>query len=183
MQRFEYEETELAGLKIVKPIYAEDTRGYFLKSYEKDCLAQIGIDLDVSEINESRSVKGVLRGLHFQKRFPQAKLIRAEQGTVFDVAVDLRKDSATYGRWKGIFLSAENQKMFFLPKGFAHGFLTLSDYAVITYTCDGKYMPDDEGGIAWNDGELAIKWPVAGQKTILLSEKDRRWDGFKQQFG
>lgn len=179
MQKFEYEDTGIEGLKIIKPIIAEDKRGYFLKSYEKDCLEQIGITLEVSEINESKSKKGVLRGLHFQKRFPQAKLIRAEQGEIFDVAVDLRMGSPTYGQWRGVYLSAENRSMYFLPKGFAHGFLTVSDFAVITYTCDGKYRPDDEGGIAWDDPVVGVNWPADRVSQIILSEKDCAWGSFE----
>lgn len=175
VQNFKYQETGIEGLKVVQPMLSEDNRGYFLKSYEKECLERIGIRLEVSEINESRSVKGVLRGLHFQKQFPQAKLIRVEQGEIFDVAVDIRKGSSTYGKWKGICLSEENRKMFFLPEGFAHGFLTLSDYAVVTYACAGKYLPEDEGGIAWNDPSVNVEWPVNKTGKLILSKKDQQW--------
>lgn len=175
MQGFQYEEIGMKGLKLLQPVLAGDKRGYFLKCYERDWLEQAGIRLEVNEINESGSVKGVLRGLHFQKQFPQAKLVRVEQGEIFDVAVDIRKGSPTYGKWKGVYLSGENRNMFFLPKGFAHGFLTLSDYAVVTYTCEGKYVPEDEGGIAWNDPSVGVEWPAGGLEKLILSEKDQKW--------
>lgn len=181
MQSFKYEETGIEGLKIVWPMLAEDKRGYFLKCYEKECLERIGIKLEVSEINESRSVKGVLRGLHFQKQFPQAKLVRVEQGEIFDVAVDIRQGSSTYGKWKGVYLSGKNRKMFFLPEGFAHGYVTLSDYAVVTYTCAGKYVPEDEDGIAWNDPFISVEWPLEKIGELILSEKDQKWGALEEK--
>lgn len=182
MQKFNYEETSIEGLKIVYPIIAEDSRGYFLKSFEKKSMEKIGIVMNVSEINESMSSKGVIRGIHFQKEHPQAKLIRVEEGEIFDVAVDLRKESISFGNWVGVRLSKINKKMFYLPKGFGHGFLTLSDTAIITYTCDGDYLPNDEVGIRWDDTSLKINWPLQEVPDIILSDKDKKWPHFEDIF-
>lgn len=180
MAEFMYEETGIEGLKIISPIVAEDHRGYFLKSFEKNLLKNIGIDLNVTEINESKSSKGVLRGLHMQKEYPQAKLIRVLEGEIYDVAVDLRKDSPTFGQWRGVILSRENRKMYYVPKGFAHGFLALSEQVVITYTCDGEYVPEDEKGLIWNDEDLKIDWPLERVEEVILSEKDKKWSTYKE---
>ena len=139
----------------------------------------MGLDYDFVQDNQSYSTKGVLRGLHFQKQYPQAKLVRVLEGEVFDVAVDLRKDSPTYGKWYGVTLSAENKKMFMIPRGFAHGFLVLSDTAVFSYKCDDFYHPNDEGGIMYNDPDIGVEWPKIGAEYIL-SEKDKKYPGFKE---
>ena len=183
MQKFEYEETPLKDLKIIYSRFIEDERGYFLKSFEKESLKAIGVDIKVSEINESKSARGVLRGLHFQKKHPQAKLVRVISGEIFDVGVDLREGSVTYGQWYGVVLSETNRKMLYLPKGFAHGFLTLSENAVITYTCEGEYIPEDDCGICWNDEEIGVHWPISEDMKLVLSEKDRQWKTLKETFG
>lgn len=128
------------------------------------------------------SVKGVLRGLHYQKQYPQGKLVRAVRGTVFDVAVDLRTGSETYGKWFGVVLSAENKKQFYIPEGFAHGFLVLSDEAEFAYKCTDFYHPSDEGGMAWNDPEIGVEWPIEEGMELIISEKDQKWGGFRDAF-
>lgn len=173
MQKFIFENTKLEGLKLVTPFKADDNRGYFLKSFERDIFLENGIDINVSEINESQSSKGVLRGLHFQLKYPQTKLVRVVHGNIFDVAVDLRKNSPTFGRWQGFYLSGDKKSMLYISKGFAHGFLTLSDKAVVTYTCDGKYMMEYDSGILWDDSDIAIEWPLHRVDKIILSEKDK----------
>lgn len=173
MQKFDYQTTPIKDLIVVKARRFEDNRGYFLKSFEQESMNAIGISMNVTEVNESKSLKGVVRGLHFQKQAPQAKLVRAAYGCAYDVAVDLRKGSETFGQWYGVTLSDENRTMFYIPKGFAHGYLTLSDVALFQYVCDGKYVPGDEGGILWNDEKLAIDWPLEGISELILSEKDK----------
>ena len=130
--------------------------------------------------NQSMSVKGVLRGLHFQKQYPQGKLVRVVRGTVFDVAVDLRPLSLTYGKWFGVELSAENKKQFYIPEGFAHGFLVLSDEAEFAYKCTDFYHPGDEGGLIWNDSDIGIAWPIEENMQLIISEKDQKWGGFHE---
>lgn len=178
MRKFKTEETGIDGLKVVYPHFFGDDRGYFLKSFEKRELEDAGIFINITEINESKSYKNVLRGLHIQKKFPQAKLIRVEEGEIYDVAVDLRKNSPTYGKWRGVYLSKENRKMIFLPKGFAHGFFTVSEEAIATYVCDGEYIPEDESGIRWDDEHLKIEWPFDNNEILVLSEKDKQWGSF-----
>lgn len=181
----------IEGLCLITPAAHGDERGFFMETYNKNEMREAGIDLEFVQDNQSRSIKGVLRGMHFQINFPQTKLVRVIRGEVYDVVVDLRPDSPTYGKWHGEFLSEENKNMFFIPKGFAHGFLTLSDVAEICYKCDDFYHPNDEGGIAWNDPTLAIKWPqLVGEykgtasaegytltdgTPIVMSEKDQKW--------
>lgn len=185
----------IEGLCIIEPAVHGDNRGYFMETYSQRDMKENGIDIDFVQDNQSCSVKGVLRGLHFQKNYPQTKLVRVIKGSVYDVAVDLRSDSPTYGKAFGVELTEENKKQFLIPKGFAHGFLVLSDIAEFCYKCDDFYHPDDEGGIAWNDPELGIKWPgVVGEYegtaladgytmsdgTVLnLSEKDQSLSNFK----
>lgn len=176
---FTFNKTEIEGVIVVEPVVYGDDRGYFLETYQKENFALGGINVDFVQDNHSKSVKGVLRGLHFQKNFPQAKLVRCVRGEVYDVAVDLRKDSKTYGKYVGIFLSAENKKQIFIPKGFAHGFLVLSDEAEFVYKVDDYYHPDDEGGIMWNDKDIRIDWPISEDIKITLSEKDKCNPSFK----
>lgn len=164
--------TPIKDLVVIEPRVFGDERGYFYEAYNKNTFHELGLDYDFVQDNQSFSRKGVLRGLHFQKQFPQAKLVRVIEGEVFDVAVDLRKNSTTYGKWFGITLSGENKKMFMIPKGFAHGFLVLSDTAIFSYKCDDFYHPNDEGGIIYNDSHIAIEWPKI-DCDLVISEKDR----------
>lgn len=171
-------ETGIDGLYVIEPTVFEDNRGFFMESYNKRDFEEIGINADFVQDNHSKSVKGVLRGLHFQKEYPQAKLVRVIKGEVYDVAVDLRKDSKTYGKYYGVLLSEENKKQFFIPRGFAHGFLVISDEAEFVYKADDFYHPNDEGGIPYNDAKIGIDWPlekVGGEKNIIQSEKDKNW--------
>lgn len=149
----------IAGLCVITPAVHGDQRGYFMETYSQRDMAEAGLDIPFVQDNQSMSTKGVLRGLHYQIKFPQTKLVRVIRGTVFDVAVDLRPGSETYGKWYGIELTAENKKQFLIPKGFAHGFLVLSDEAEFCYKCDNFYHPNDEGGIAWNDPAIGVQWP------------------------
>ena len=173
----------IEGLSVIEPTVYGDSRGYFFESYnEADFIAK-GIDRKFVQDNQSMSVRGVLRGLHFQKEHPQAKLVRVISGEVFDVAVDIREGSKTFGQYFGLILSAENKKQFYIPEGFAHGFLVLSETAEFTYKCTDFYHPDDEGGLLWNDKDIAIEWPLIEGAEILVSEKDAMWQGIKQTFG
>ena len=169
----------IKGLKVITPEVHGDNRGYFIETYNYNDFAAIGIDCQFVQDNQSASKKGVLRGLHSQKQFPQDKLVRVIKGEVFDVAVDLRKGSETYGKWFGVVLSEENKKQFFVPKGFAHGFLVLSDYAEFCYKCTDFYHPDDEGGLLWSDPEIGINWPIPEDMELTLSDKDQKWGGIK----
>jgi dTDP-4-dehydrorhamnose 3,5-epimerase len=175
---FIFNKTEIEGVYIIEPKVFGDNRGYFMETYSERDFFEAGLKYKFVQDNQSKSKKGVLRGLHFQKTFPQAKLVRVIKGEVFDVAVDLRKNSKTYGKWVGVILSEENKKQFMIPKGFAHGFLVLSDIAEFTYKCDEFYHPEDEGGIMWNDKDVNVVWPsIKGE--ILLSEKDKLHPSFK----
>lgn len=179
------EETGIEGLRVITPTVFGDSRGYFMESYNYSDYKAIGINQLFVQDNQSRSKKGVVRGLHFQKDFPQSKLVRVVIGEVYDVAVDLRKESPTFGKAHGVLLSAENKKQFFIPKNFAHGFIVLSDEAEFAYKCDDFYHPNDEGGIFWNDPDLEINWPiekVGGLENIILSEKDKKWLSLKETF-
>jgi dTDP-4-dehydrorhamnose 3,5-epimerase len=177
MSKLTIETTPIEGLKIITPQVFGDARGYFMETYNAKDFADIGIDVAFVQDNQSASAKGVLRGLHFQVKHPQDKLVRVLKGEVFDVAVDIRKGSPTYGAWQGVILSAENKKQFFVPKGFAHGFLVLSEYAEFAYKCSDFYHPDDEGGLLYNDPRIGIAWPFAEGMTPLLSERDKLWKG------
>ncbi|WP_026524591.1 MULTISPECIES: dTDP-4-dehydrorhamnose 3,5-epimerase [unclassified Butyrivibrio] len=175
MGKITVETCEIEGLKVITPQVFGDSRGYFMETYSKRDFTEAGIDVEFVQDNQSASKKGVLRGLHFQKNFPQDKLVRVVNGEVFDVAVDLREGSKTFGKWFGVRLSAENKKQFFIPKGFAHGFLVLSDYAEFVYKCSDFYHPDDEGGILFSDPEIGIEWPYEDESELIMSEKDPKW--------
>ena len=170
---------EIEGLKVIEPTVFGDERGYFMETYNYKDYRDAGIDMEFVQDNQSSSRKGVLRGLHFQVNYPQDKLVRVVRGEVFDVAVDLRKDSKTYGKRYGVVLSEENKKQFFIPKNFAHGFLVLSDQAEFAYKCTDFYHPNDEGGIAWNDPDIGIEWPLETGMELIVSEKDQKWCGLK----
>ena len=172
MGNFAFNKTEIEGVYVIEPKVFGDNRGYFMETYKEPDFCEAGLNYKFVQDNQSSSRKGVLRGLHFQKTFPQAKLVRVLSGEVFDVAVDLRKDSKTYGKWVGVLLSSENKKQLMIPRGFAHGFVVVSDYAEFAYKCDELYHPEDEGGIAWNDPDVGIKWPEVVE--IILSEKDKK---------
>jgi len=171
--KFIFTETKIQGVYIIEQTLFGDNRGYFMESYNKEDFKEAGINVDFVQDNESKSVKGVLRGLHFQTKHSQGKLVRVTKGEVFDVAVDLRKGSPTFGKWEGVLLSEENKKQFYIPEGFAHGFLVLSDEAIFNYKCTDFYAPEYESGILWNDNEVGIKWPIEGIDNIILSEKDK----------
>ena len=171
---------EIEGLKIIEPKVFGDERGYFMETYNYKDYAAAGINMEFVQDNQSMSKKGVLRGLHFQKNFPQDKLVRIIQGEVFDVTVDLRKGSKTFGKWYGVILSAQNKKQFYIPKNFAHGFYVLSEIAEFAYKCTDFYHPDDEGGLAWDDPDIGIDWPLDDKVELIISEKDRNWGGIKQ---
>lgn len=183
----------IEGLHVIEPTVHGDSRGYFVETYNKRDMEEQGLNMVFVQDNQSSSAKGVLRGLHFQKKYPQGKLVRVVKGTVYDVAVDIRKGSRTYGKYYGVVLSEKNFKQFYISEGFAHGFLVLSDMAEFTYKCTDFYHPGDEGGLAWNDPEIGIQWPqVTGSypgdasakayrledgTPLNLSEKDQKWGG------
>ena len=173
---------EIEGLCVVEPTVFGDDRGYFVETYNYNDFKAEGLDMTFVQDNQSMSVKGVLRGLHYQKQFPQGKLVRVVSGKVFDVAVDLRTGSETYGKWFGVELSGENKKMFYIPEGFAHGFVVLSDEAVFAYKCTDFYHPGDEGGIIWNDPEIGVEWPIPEDMKLIMSDKDVKWGGLKEAF-
>ena len=177
---FTFTETSIEGVIIVDVKSYGDDRGYFMETYKKSDFVAGGINVGFVQDNQSSSVKGVLRGLHFQIKHPQSKLVRVVSGEVFDVAVDLREGSPTYGKWEGTILSAQNKRQLFIPRGFAHGFLVLSDQAEFCYKCDDVYHPNDEGGIIWNDPTIGIEWPALNgdelfdASKIITSEKDKK---------
>ena len=173
---------EIEGLCVIEPTVFKDERGYFMETYNQNDFKEAGLDMVFVQDNQSMSTRGVLRGLHYQKQFPQGKLVRVVRGTVFDVAVDLRTGSKTYGNWFGVELSAENKKQFYIPEGFAHGFLVLSDEAEFVYKCTDFYHPGDEGGLAYNDPEIGIDWPFEEGVELIISEKDKKWSGLKDTF-
>ena len=182
---FTFTETSIKGVIIVDVKSYGDERGYFMETYKKPDFVAGGIDVDFVQDNQSSSTKGVLRGLHFQINQPQSKLVRVVSGEVFDVAVDLREGSPTYGKWEGVVLSAENKRQFFIPRGFAHGFLVLSETAEFCYKCDDIYHPNDEGGLMWNDPAVGIEWPALqgdeefDETKVILSEKDKVHPAFR----
>ncbi len=173
---------EIEGLYVIEPTVFKDERGYFVETYNQNDMKEAGLDMVFVQDNQSMSVRGVLRGLHFQKQYPQGKLVRVVRGKVFDVAVDLRSDSKTYGKWFGVELSAENMKQFYIPEGFAHGFLVLSDVAEFCYKCTDFYHPGDEGGLLWNDEEIGVQWPLEEGVELIISEKDQKWKGLSETF-
>jgi dTDP-4-dehydrorhamnose 3,5-epimerase len=170
MGNFTFTETKIKGVYIIDVKTYGDHRGYFMETYKESEFVEAGLNYSFVQDNQSSSRKGVLRGLHFQKTHPQAKLVRVLKGEVFDVAVDLRKGSETYGKWVGVLLSEDNHRQFMIPRGFAHGFVVVSDQAEFAYKCDELYHPEDEGGILWNDPDVGIEWPDVGE--IILSKKD-----------
>ena len=187
----------IEGLCIITPSVHGDNRGYFMETYSQRDMEEAGLNITFVQDNQSCSTKGVLRGLHFQKQYPQTKLVRVIKGCVFDVAVDLRRDSMTFGKWFGVELTEENKKQFLIPKGFAHGFLVRSETAEFCYKCDDFYHPNDEGGLAWNDPEIGIDWGIIGNYNgtasaegyalsdgtkLNLSDKDQKWSGIKDTF-
>ena len=180
MGKITVETCEIEGLKIITPTVHGDARGYFIETYNYNDFKEAGIDAVFVQDNQSASKKGVLRGLHFQINYPQDKLVRVIKGEVFDVAVDLRKGSPTFGQWKGVVLSEENKKQFFVPKGFAHGYLVLSDYAEFCYKVTDFYHPNDEGGLRYDDPEIGVEWPIPEDMELLLSEKDQKWGGLRE---
>lgn len=175
MGKFQVETCEIEGLKIITPTVFGDARGYFMETYQYEDFKAAGIDVTFVQDNQSASKKGVLRGLHFQIHYPQDKLVRVISGEVYDVAVDLREGSPTYGQWHGELLSAENKKQFFIPKNFAHGFLVLSDYAEFCYKCTDYYHANDEGGLLWSDPAIGVEWPIPEGMKLTISEKDKKW--------
>lgn len=173
MENFIFNKTSIEGVYIIESKVFGDSRGYFMETYNKEAFEEGGLTMNFVQDNESRSTKGVLRGLHFQTKHSQGKLVRVTQGEVFDVAVDLRKGSKTFGKWEGVVLTSENKKQFYIPEGFAHGFLVLSDTATFNYKCTDFYAPQYDSGLIWNDKDIAIEWPLDGIDNILLSEKDK----------
>ncbi len=180
MGQFQFTETGIKGLVVVEPKVFGDNRGYFMETYNYNDFKAAGLDMVFVQDNQSKSKKGVLRGLHFQKKNPQGKLVRVVSGEVYDVAVDLRKGSDTYGKWYGVLLSAENKKQFYVPEGFAHGFVVMSETAEFVYKCTRFYDPSDEGGLMWNDPEIGIEWPIPENAELLLSEKDQHHQPLKE---
>lgn len=180
MSNFNFIKTKIRDLYIVEPKVFNDTRGYFMETYNEEQFRRAGLTMRFVQDNESKSVKGVLRGLHFQTRCAQGKLVRVSSGEVFDVAVDLRLGSPTYGQWEGIILSEKNKKQFYIPEGFAHGFLVLSEKAIFNYKCTNLYHPEYEDGLLWNDEDIDIKWPLSGINELLLSEKDKNQKKLKE---
>lgn len=173
MGQFKFTKTPIEDLYIIEPKVFGDHRGYFMETYNYEDFKEAGLDMIFVQDNQSKSKKGVLRGMHFQTQYSQGKLVRVIKGEVFDVAIDLRKESKTYGQWYGVLLSEENKKEFYVPEGFAHGFLVTSDEAEFVYKCTNLYHPEFEGGIAWNDPDINIQWPLDGIEEVLLSEKDK----------
>ncbi len=182
MSKIKVTKCGIEGLYVIEPTVFGDNRGYFMETYNQNDFHEAGLDMVFVQDNQSMSTKGVLRGLHFQKQYPQGKLVRAVRGRVFDVAVDMRAGSPTFGKWFGVELSAENKKQFYISEGFAHGFYVLSDEAEFVYKCTDFYRPGDEGGVLWNDPDIGIDWPIPEGETPILSEKDTKWQGIKDTF-
>ena len=175
MGKITVETCDIEGVKVITPQVFGDARGYFMETYQEEDFRNAGIDVRFVQDNQSSSTKGVLRGLHFQINYPQDKRVRVVRGAVFDVAVDLREGSPTFGKWFGAVLSEENKKQLFIPKNFAHGFYVLSDVAEFCYKCSDFYHPNDEGGLIWNDPDIGIEWPLDPDTPLNLSAKDEKW--------
>lgn len=180
MSKFRFIETDIKDVMIIEPTLFGDNRGYFMETYNYKEFSENGIDVTFVQDNQSKSKRGVLRGLHFQINNPQGKLVRVIKGEVFDVAVDLRADSETFGKWTSVILSEENKKQFYIPEGFAHGFLVMSEEAEFVYKCTSFYDPSSESGIIWNDEDINIDWPITEDMEILLSEKDKKQKTLKE---
>lgn len=180
MGKFIFKDTPIEGVKVITPTMFGDERGYFMEAYNKKEFEAAGICEEFVQDNQSMSSRGVLRGLHFQNTFPQGKLVRVLSGEVFDVAVDIRKGSKTFGKWFGMILRSSENNMLYIPRGFAHGFLVLSEKAEFIYKCNDFYHPEDEGGILWNDSTIGIEWPLDGIDKVILSDKDKRHNDFSE---
>lgn len=184
MNKFKRVETGIKDLIVIEPTVFGDNRGFFMESYSKKDFSQIGLDVEFVQDNHSKSKKGVLRGLHFQTKYVQGKLVRVTAGSVLDVAVDLRKDSSTFGKHFLVELTAENKKMFYIPPGFAHGFLTLEDNTEFQYKCTDYYAPEFDSGVLWNDSDIDIDWNFEKYglsiDEILLSDKDKKQQTLKE---
>lgn len=180
MSKFKFINTEIDDMYIIEPTVYGDNRGYFMETYNYEEFKEAGLDMIFVQDNQSKSKKGVLRGLHFQTKHPQGKLVRVIKGEVFDVGVDLRPGSKTFGKWAGAVLSDENKRQLYIPEGFAHGFVVLSDDAEFVYKCTAFYDPQNEGGIIWNDKDIAINWPITPNIELILSDKDRVQQTFKE---
>lgn len=180
MSKFEFITTSILDLYIIESKVFRDGRGYFMEAYSKEAFHKAGLTMDFVQDNESKSNKGVLRGLHFQTKHSQGKLVRVVKGEVYDVAVDLREGSPTFGKWEGVLITEENKRQFYIPEGFAHGFLVLSDEAVFTYKCTDYYAPDYDSGIIWNDPDIGINWPLDQIDHHILSKKDEQQQSLKQ---
>lgn len=175
--------TPLKDAVILEPAVFGDERGFFMETWNQHTFSELGLELNFVQDNHSRSSQGILRGLHYQTQHTQGKLVRVTQGCVFDVAVDLRQSSPTFGQWTGVILSDENQRLFWVPEGFAHGFYVMSESADFQYKCTDKYSPEHEVSIAWDDPELAIEWPLVNNQAPLLSAKDKSGIAFKDAKG
>lgn len=180
MGKFQFQKTDIDGLYVIEPTVFGDERGYFMETYNYNEFKEAGLDMVFVQDNESKSKKGVLRGLHFQTRNSQGKLVRVIEGEVFDVAVDLREGSKTFGKWYGVTLNAENKRQFYIPEEFAHGFVVLSEVAKFVYKCTNFYDPSSEAGLMWNDPDIGIDWPITDDMTVLLSEKDKKHPSLKE---
>lgn len=180
MGNFNFIKCDIEGLYVIETKVFGDERGYFMETYHYEEFKAAGLDMVFVQDNQSMSTKGVLRGLHFQKKHSQGKLVRVTSGSVYDVAVDLRPGSKTYGKYHGVILSKENKKQFYIPEGFAHGFLVLSDEAEFTYKCTNFYHPEDEGGIMWNDKKVGIDWPTIEGTELIISDKDKKHPGLDE---
>lgn len=182
MGNFRFEQCgDIEGLYLIQPEVHGDARGYFMETYNYKDFKEAGLDMVFVQDNQSVSTRGVLRGLHFQKQHTQGKLVRVTSGEVFDVAVDIRRDSKTFGKWYGVTLSAEKKNMFYIPEGFAHGFYVLSDTAEFSYKCTDFYDPSSEAGILWNDEKIGVKWPIPEGETPILAEKDEKYPAFSEE--
>lgn len=178
--QFSFEKSKVLGITVITPFLVKDERGFLLKSFEKDVFAAAGISYDIQEDFESFSVQGVIRGLHFQKGQAQDKLVRAIRGSIFDVAVDLRPDSDTFGKWEGTYISDQNNLSTLIPKGFAHGFMVLSESALVSYKCAGRYLKEYDSGIVWNDKTIGVEWPLEKGQLPIVSERDQRLQTFEE---